>query len=194
MLPSFLFGQEDFEKELRRFWKEHQTGLQQKFDGPLKPRDLKALDYFPPSPKWRVQAKLRQADSEQTLELPTSAQRTKTYRIYGYLEFEVDGQNFQVPVYQYLGMGANTLLQDHLFLPFTDLTNGESTYGGGRYIDLTISGIRDGTMIVDFNRAYNPYCAYADGWNCPIPPRENFMEIAVEAGEKNYVGKRRKRK
>lgn len=193
-LPSFILGQGKIDKELRKFWKSHQTGLLQKFNGPIKPGDIKQLNYFPPNKRWRVRAKVEQSSEVQVLELPTSAGKIKQYSTYAYLQFQIDDIDFRLPVYQYVGMGQDPVLKDHLFLPFTDLTNGETTYGGGRYIDLYTSDIQDGSIVIDFNKAYNPYCAYADGWNCPIPPKANDMEIAVEAGEKEYTGIRRTRK
>jgi uncharacterized protein (DUF1684 family) len=76
--------------------------------------------------------------------------------------------------------------KDYLYLPFKDFTNGESTYGGGRYLDFKMSDIQENqTIIIDFNKAYNPYCAYSDGYSCPIPPSENHLQVFIEAGEKN---------
>ena len=75
---------------------------------------------------------------------------------------------------------------DHLFIPFNDLTNYEETYGGGRYIDLSLNDIKDGKVVLDFNKCHNPYCAYSDGYNCPIPPEANRLKVAVKAGEMNF--------
>ncbi|HEX6333812.1 MAG TPA: DUF1684 domain-containing protein, partial [Flavisolibacter sp.] len=80
----------------------------------------------------------------------------------------------------------NTEYRNHLFLPFTDATTGKTTYEVGRYIDLQITDIREGWVTIDFNKAYNPYCAYTSGYNCPIPPAENRLPVAIEAGEKSY--------
>ena len=77
--------------------------------------------------------------------------------------------------------------RDHLFIPFTDATSGEETYESGRYIDLEIKDIKGDRVLLDFNRAYNPYCAYVTGkFNCPIPPIENRLKIAIPAGEKSF--------
>jgi len=78
------------------------------------------------------------------------------------------------------------MYRDYLFLPFKDATNGDSTYGGGRYIDIRMSEINNNTLTIDFNKAYNPYCAYSDGFNCPVPPLENHLEVALEAGERKF--------
>ena len=81
----------------------------------------------------------------------------------------------------------NPQYKDYLFLPFTDLTNNETTYGGGRYIDLKLKDIREeGRLTIDFNKAYNPYCAFGEGFSCPIPPDANKLNVRVEAGEQNY--------
>lgn len=76
--------------------------------------------------------------------------------------------------------------KNYLFLPFTDLTNAVTTYGAGRHIDVETTDIKAGKLIIDFNKAYNPYCAYAAGFQCPLPPGECNLDIAVEAGEKTF--------
>jgi len=77
---------------------------------------------------------------------------------------------------------THPIYKNHIFIPFTDLTNGEETYGGGRYIDATIP--KGKSITLDFNYSYNPYCHYTEGYNCPIPPKENFLDIKIKAGEK----------
>ena len=80
------------------------------------------------------------------------------------------------------------MYRDYLFIPFKDLSNGEATYGGGRYMDIRMDDIKNGELMLDFNKAYNPYCAYSDGYNCPVPPVENHLETEVNAGEKSFGG------
>ena len=77
--------------------------------------------------------------------------------------------------------------KDYLFIPFTDATNGNETYEGGRYIDILITDISNNTVVIDFNKAYNPYCCYATGYHCPIPPKENALSVTINAGEKKYT-------
>ena len=192
LLPILLPAQKDHEKAVRRYWKEHKTGLQQKFDGPLKPNDLKHLEYFPTDAKWNIRTQVELVSESPVLEMPTSAGRIKQYRTYALLHFQWNDMDHTLHIYQNLNAGPG--FEDHLFLPFTDRTSGESTYGGGRYIDLYTGMISDGYLAVDFNKAYNPYCAYADGWNCPIPPKVNDLDILVEAGEKEYHGTRRNKR
>ena len=113
--------------------------------------------------------------------MKTTTARLPHYRIYGIAEFTLDGKTFKMPVYQSQDLMKNPEYADHLFFPFTDLTNGHQTYGGGRFIDLHIP--KDGkNLIIDFNQAYNPYCAYSHNYSCPLVPEENQMDIEVPAG------------
>jgi len=105
---------------------------------------------------------------------------TPEYRRFAILRFEIDGKPQELTLLQNKGNLRNPLYRNRLFLPYQDQTNGHQTYGGGRYIDLLVpEGER---MILDFNQSYHPYCAYADGYNCPIPPAENKLDLAIEAG------------
>lgn len=72
-------------------------------------------------------------------------------------------------------------------LPFTDITSGDESYGGGGYLDFRVGEIKNNVLVFDFNKAYNSYCAYAKGYNCPLPPRENYIAIAIRAGEKQFA-------
>ncbi|RSK49483.1 DUF1684 domain-containing protein [Hymenobacter rigui] len=114
--------------------------------------------------------------------MPTSTVRRPLYRKYGVLEFVLDGQPRQLTVYQSLDLLNTTDYRDYLFVPFTDRTNGHGSYGGGRYLDLRRGQIRGGQVLLDFNRAYNPYCAYQSGYSCPVPPPENRLAVEVQVG------------
>ncbi|MBT2556416.1 DUF1684 domain-containing protein [Hymenobacter sp. ISL-91] len=114
--------------------------------------------------------------------MPTSTAKRPLYRKYGELHFELDGQPQRLVMYQSLDLLANPAYRDYLFVPFTDRTNGHGSYGGGRYLDFRRGQIRGGQTVLDFNKAYNPSCAYAQGYDCPIPPAENRLPVAVEAG------------
>ena len=149
-------------------------------------KSFTGLDWYNPDPAFRVLAKVERFANSDTLEFPTSAGTIKSFIRYAQLIVTVDGitdtleafrsiQNIDHPVYSKL-----------LFVPFTDLNTGVTCYGGGRYLDPPLS--EESTLILDFNEAYNPYCAYSDGWFCPIPPRQNDLRFAVNAGEKQYPG------
>ncbi len=159
---------------------------------PLAESDTAMLDFFSPDASWCVKASFERTLDTQPFDLPTYSGRAAKYQQYGILTFEKNGKKFSMSVYQSLRLMTSQKYFDYLFLPFSDLTNDESTYGGGRYIDLRTGDIGpDQTMLIDFNKCYNPWCAYSDGYNCPIPPKENQLDIAVQAGEKSFKGEKK---
>jgi uncharacterized protein (DUF1684 family) len=140
------------------------------------------LSYFELNPNLRFRVKLNRYPAPQTVRLGTNTGEIRSALRYGYFEFRVDGRDCRLQVYRIedvpSGGGPN------LFIPFRDATSGKETYGAGRYIDLqeNTSGYYD----LDFNRAYNPYCAYAKGFSCPVPPAENTLTVPIRAGEMKY--------
>lgn len=151
-------------------------------------KDFAGNEYFDINEDFVVSATLELTPDSEPFELITSdPAKKKLYVRYAILHFTVNGQEETLEVYRSVALQGITKYKDHLFLPFTDLTTGEITYGGGRYLDLEVP---DGdTIEIDFNLAYNPYCAYrSDGWSCPIPPDANRMDVAIEAGVKDYHG------
>ena len=118
--------------------------------------------------------------------MPTYSGKTKEHVAYAVLSFMLDGKPQQLTLYRSLNLMKVPNYRDYLFLPFKDATSGRETYGGGRYIDFRTGDIKDGKVTLDFNRAYNPYCAYQEGYSCPIPPTNNVLSVAIEAGEKTY--------
>ena len=151
-------------------------------------RKFKTLGFFPIDKKFRVQADFKRTPEAIPFMVMTSSGREREYVSYGILTFELMGQNFELPIYQntkYI-KEPNHKYGQSLFLPFTDYTSGVESYGAGRYIDVEISDIVDDKLIIDFNKAYNPYCAYTTGYSCPIPPEANDLKIRIEAGVKAY--------
>jgi uncharacterized protein (DUF1684 family) len=126
-------------------------------------------------------------DRGKWFEMPTTTARKPIYRRYGFVEFELNGILHHLTVYQNKALRKKPGLEDYLFIPFNDLTNGKESYGGGRYLDFRIP--ENLSVALDFNLAYNPYCAYADRYSCPIPPVENKLLIEIRVGEKVPVGK-----
>lgn len=174
--------------------KKHRKKVEKEFKKPATSplRDLakgfSGNDYFEVDEDYVVTARLELTPESEPFELITSdPAKKKLYVRYAILHFTVNGQEETLEVYRSVALQGIAKYKDHLFLPFTDLTTGELTYGGGRYLDLEVP---DGdTIEIDFNLAYNPYCAYrSDGWSCPIPPDANRMDVAIEAGVKNYHG------
>jgi uncharacterized protein (DUF1684 family) len=119
-------------------------------------------------------------------EMPTSTDRKPIYRAYGTVEFELKGQLFNLTIYQNCSLTKQKEYKNYLILPLRDATSGQESYGGGRYLDLSIP--ENNTIILDFNRLYNPYCVYSHRYSCPIPPKENYISLPINAGEKVPIG------
>ncbi len=116
--------------------------------------------------------------------MKTSTTRTPTYRIYGYLNFTLNDTNCKLIAYQNISYKNSIDYGNELFVPFKDLTNTITTYGAGRYLDIKIP--TSNKLVLDFNEAYNPYCAYSHRWSCPLVPIDNHLNLHVLAGEKKY--------
>ena len=143
---------------------------------------FRSLPFFPADYSYYVQATLVRDSTSQPFAMPTSTDRRPMYRRYGELRFLLNGQPQHLSVYQSADLLKKPGLEDYLFVPFTDLTNGHGSYGGGRYLDLRIPPAGSPTMQLDFNRAYNPSCAYNHGYSCPVPPAENRLTVAIPVG------------
>jgi uncharacterized protein len=149
--------------------------------------DRKLLNFYPVNETYRVVANFQRVKNGQWFTMETSGSSKQTFRVYGTIRFTIHDTAVQLNIYQSQKLMAVAEYKDNLFLPFTDLTSGEDTYASGRYIDLVFDDIIDNKVVIDFNKAYNPYCAYVTGrYNCPIPPGENNLNVAILAGEKNY--------
>jgi len=157
---------------------------------PLTKEDLKTfkkLDFYPIDKKYRVVAKLEKTVDAPIFEMTTTTDRKPLYIKYGTVTFTLDGIEQKIPIYQNKDLDRDPQYIDYLFMPFTDKTSGKESYGGGRYLDvLTTDENPDGTIILDFNKAYNPYCAYNETFSCPLTPEENTLTVAILAGAKNY--------
>ena len=166
------------------------TAIAKLVDGPTAPLDSAAafrLRYFPYAADLSFAAVFRPSSDSTLVNFPTSDGRARAYRAYGELIFFHRGAPYQLTVFEMPGLAAHPVYGDLLFLPFFDDSNGETTYGGGRYLDLARSALESGDYRLDFNRAYNPWCAYADGYSCPIPPLTNALPFAVHAGEAAFA-------
>ncbi len=149
--------------------------------------DKKKMQFFPVSKTYRIHAGFEQKENSPWFWMNTSGKEKKQYRVYGVLSFKVNDTAVTLQVYQSRSLLGSEKYKDYLFIPFTDKTSGIETYGGGRYIDLVLSDIINNSYTIDFNKAYNPYCAYTAGYNCPIPPQENDLPVAIKAGELNFM-------
>ncbi len=153
---------------------------------PVKADDIKFLDFFEPDSTFRVKCSFTAIKSQSTFKILTVDGKQNEYFKYGILTFEIKGDKLQLNTYQSLSLMNNPKYRNYLFVPFKDLTSGKETYGGGRYLDFETTDIKGDFLILDFNKAYNPYCAFASGYSCPIPPIENHLKARINAGEKNF--------
>lgn len=177
---------QSFSEETDQYRKKYRDEFLHSENSPLKAADLPYLEFFDPDSTFRVEAKFEKAKGK-SFEMPTYSGTNKTYVKYGTLKFKVHGRRQTLTVYRNLSLQTLAKYKDYLFIPFKDKTNGTETYGGGRYIDLKTTDLKDNKCILDFNKAYNPYCAYSTGYNCPIPPLNNHLAIEISAGEKNFT-------
>ncbi|MEO3403925.1 DUF1684 domain-containing protein [Mucilaginibacter sp. CAU 1740] len=153
---------------------------------PLKQEDLQYLRFYDADSTYRVTAKAELLTNQTPFVIPAFDCTSKQYVRYALLSFTLKDKTLQLTIYKSVALSANPAYSNYLFLPFNDNTNGKETYGGGRYIDLTTKDIKNGSIVIDFNKAYNPYCAFASGYSCPKPPDENNLDVAIAAGEKNF--------
>jgi uncharacterized protein len=143
---------------------------------------FEGLNFFPANVKYRVKAKLKPIDDKKVVMLSTSDGKEQKYLEYAFAEFELEGIENRLLILEVMEMGPQ---RGKLFLAFSDETSGRETYGAGRYLD--VKKVPAATSIeLDFNLAYNPYCAYNDKYSCPFPPKENLLKVAIRAGEMNY--------
>lgn len=175
-----LLGETDWQRTMNADFKDATKS-------PLKDKDrkdFKGLDFFKFDSTYVVKAKLTRTPDEKPFKMKTTTERRPDYVKYGVVSFELNGQEHELNIYQNLGLLTEPGYEDYLFLPFLDNTNGEESYSGGRYVEARIP--EGSEIIIDFNTAYNPYCAYNDKYSCPIVPRENTLYVSIEAGVKAF--------
>ncbi len=187
---SFMmsFSQEKKIETSREFQDNLNKEYSNQEESPLTPDDLKTfkgLDFYPIDSKYIIEAQFIRTKKEKVFKMKTSTSRTPEYVKYGELAFTIDGKLFKLNLYQNIDLIKKDGFADYLFLPFSDETCGKESYIGGRYIDMRIpSGNK---IIIDFNKAYNPYCAYNHNYSCPIVPLENDLKVAILAGVKKFL-------
>ena len=188
LVAQLAFAQSDDIADVKKFQETINKEFADPKTSPLEGKELKkfkTLPFYDIDLKYRVVAKLHATSDTDFKPMKTTTARFANHRVYGTLEFTLEGKNIQIPVYQSKDLMNNPEYKDYLFFPFTDLTNNASTYGGGRYIDLRIP--QGNVIVLDFNKAYNPSCAYSPKYSCPIVPGENNIDVAITAGVK-YEG------
>ena len=164
--------------ELDEIRKEKDEFFQESHHSPLLPEqraNFAGLNYFPENPELRLEVDVERFPEQEQVQIQTNTGDVQTYTRFGRFSFEVEGEQAELTV----------LENEHgYFLPFADSLAGTETYGAGRYLEP--SRLPDGRFEVDFNSAYNPYCAYNERWSCPITPAENRLKVPVRAGEKVF--------
>jgi uncharacterized protein (DUF1684 family) len=183
------FDVESWRAELERYREQKDEKFGVAHSSPLGPegrREFDGLDYFEPNPDYRTEATVELDESDETVPMETTADGEELYERAVLLHFEVPDQRGETAEHTLVGYRRVDQDEGSLFVPFRDKTTGQQTYPGGRYMELHYDGeLEDGvTFTLDFNLAYNPFCAYSEAYECPLPPRENWLEIAIPAGER----------
>ncbi len=183
LLTKASIGQKDFYFERIRAYQKNYVDSHEV----VKKNDKKYFRFFPVNKRYNVTCHLERITDTIGFTMKTSANTLKHYYKYGRLDFMISGTACQLFVYQSKDLMKTEKYKDYLFVPFTDLTTGDESYGSGRYLEFYRKDIQGDNLQIDFNKAYNPYCAYSPGFKCPIPPLENALNIAIKAGEKNFA-------
>ena len=177
------------ENEIKLFQYELNREFAHATKSPLTKEDIKtfkALAFFEIDENYNIEADFELTPNTAIFEMPTTTDRLPLYRKYGIAHFTMNGKKMELSIYQNQQLMTDFSYKDYLFLPFNDATNGTATYGGGRFIDLEIPSEGSRKIRIDFNKAYNPYCAYNHTYSCPIPPSENNLPIEIPAGVKTF--------
>jgi uncharacterized protein len=180
-LNDAFFNEENYTKPLLKEREDKDLAFRGKTNSPLNDEDrrnFKNLVYYDPNPAYSIKASVEPLPKQDTLLMPLTNGSYEPYMRYAIAKFEVEGQPQQLILYKKLSE-----TKEQLFVPFTDKTNGFETYGGGRYLDVPFEE-GNKTVVLDFNRAYSPFCAYNPDFVCPVPPKDNRLNIAIPAGEK----------
>lgn len=180
-------SQKSYQAQIKTFQNDLNTSFSDEANSPLLKKDLetfKSLNFFDIDETYKVEATFNRTPEVPSFAMKTTTDRLPMYDKYGEATFTFKGNTYTVSIYQNHKLRKTKKYKNHLFFPFTDLSNGKTTYYGGRYIDLTLPN--SDKIILDFNKAYNPYCAYNPKYSCPIPPKENQLNFNIKAGVKKF--------
>ncbi len=194
-LAAFIFSKhinaqeskEEALKDIQKFREKQRASFLDKEESPLTAKGLKSFEglaYYPIDLKYRVKATFKKHKAMKLFYMKTSTDRLPKYGRYAELSFVIDGKTYKLQAYQSQSLIGQEEYENYLFIPFTDISSGDGSYGGGRYLDIDIPSGNE--VILDFNKTYNPYCAYNSKYSCPIPPRENDLNVEILAGIKRY--------
>lgn len=178
---------QSYREQLLNDRKQKDTEMRQSEHSPIPEAEkagFKKLNYYKPRETFRKEASFERFNQATHFLMKTTTDRLPEYALYGAVHFKHKNREYTLNVYQNIELVKKPGFEKHLFIPFNDLTNGRQTYGGGRFLDVYETGAD--TLIIDFNQAYNPYCAYNHKYSCPIPPEANNLAIKIKAGEKKW--------
>lgn len=154
---------------------------------PIIGSDTAFVKFYPLDSTYRVIAKVEKLFTQSFFPMPTSDKSSKKAIKYASVKFTLQGKEYTLSAYQMADLMENSEYKNYVLVPFMDATTGTDTYIGGRYIDFAIPDItKDNKLVLDFNKAYNPYCAFKKGFSCPIPPEENKLPVKIITGEMDF--------
>ncbi|WP_187263076.1 DUF1684 domain-containing protein [Pontibacter beigongshangensis] len=183
-----FFNDDNYIKPLLKEREDKDLTFRSRDNTPFESEDrqkFRNLVYYEPNTAYRIKADVKRLEKQDTLHMPLTDGNTEAYLRYAIATFKLEGQPQQLTLYKKIAKGEE---EETFFVPFTDKTNGFDTYGGGRYLDIPFKEDPK-TVLLDFNRAYSPFCAYNPEYVCPVPPRDNHLPVAIPAGEKTYEHK-----
>ena len=188
ILLGFIAPQQDqFTQEIQAWQAEMNKNFADSTHSPLSSEDrvdFKGLDFFSISKDYRFEADFKRVENADTILFKTTTKRTPKYFAFGTANFTFNGKQYELTIYKSVRLMNVEAYKDYLFLPYTDASNGNGSYGGGRYLDPQMP--KDGKIVLDFNKSYNPYCVYNKKYSCPIPPIQNDLDFEVKAGVKDW--------
>lgn len=181
------FNRSEYIKSVKKARSDKNIEMRTGEKSPILPEEksgFRHLNYYKVKTSFLKNANFERYEDATRFFMKTTTDRLPEYSLYGKITFRHRGKEYQLNVYQNIELVKKPGYENHLFIPFNDQTNGKTTYGGGRFLDITETG-KD-TILIDFNKAYNPYCAYNHKYSCPIPPEANNLDLKMKAGEKKF--------
>ncbi len=186
LLISFIGRAQRYTDSIKKYQETYKHEFLTDARSPLQKKDLAFIAFYKINKAYKVLATIALIDDTVGFDMQTHSGVIKKYYVYAKATFVLHNNTQVLYIYQSKDLMKKGGLEDYLFLPFTDATNYTTTFGGGRYLDFKMKDIHNKMLWIDFNKAYNPYCAYKVGYNCPIPPKENALQIPIPVGEKLF--------
>ena len=183
LLATIPVSAQTYRDTIAVYQKQYTKELLEDARSPIRAADVKFMHFFPADRSYCTWADVKVTVGNKPFLINTHSGKQKPFKEYGTITFSIHDTVQTLHMYQSVDMVSGRPTTDDLFIPFTDLTNYETTFAGGRYIDLSVKDIVNNKLLVDFNKCYNPYCAFAEGYSCPIPPDENSLHMPIRAGE-----------